>query len=313
MNPPSWYRQAVDNLVILRFDLKIGATGIHAAFSTRHGGTSRPPFAGLNMGSNVGDEPRAVMRNREAFLKALGFNITDIVSSQQVHQDQVHVVLEGDRGRGAFDPKTSIPSRDALITCERRLPLMMYFADCLPVFIFDPSCPAVGIVHSGREGTLRGVVLRTVEKMIAEFGSVPKDCYAAIGPSIRGCCYAVDDRIMDRVMALTDGGLSIHPLTNMPGKYALDLAEVNKYLLVKAGLPQDHIHDVGLCTSCHQDLFFSHQRDVRRIKPRTMVATKGEWVRTPSTRIPTAETVNLQATGRMAGVVWIGGADEIGR
>ncbi|HHY38272.1 MAG TPA: peptidoglycan editing factor PgeF [Clostridia bacterium] len=265
------------------------------------------------MGLSVGDEPRAVLRNREAFLRVLGFDVNDIVSSQQVHQDGVYVVLKGDRGRGATDRKTSIPSKDALITRESRLPLMMYFADCVPVFIFDLHCPAVGIVHSGREGTLRGVVLRAVEKMNANFGSAPKDCHAAIGPSIRGCCYAVDDRIMDRAMAITDGGLSIHPLANAPGKYSLDLAEVNRLLLVKAGLPQDHIHDIGLCTSCRQDLFYSHQRDVRHIKPRTMVAAEGEWARIPSAHGPTAESLNLQATGRMAGVVWIGEADETGR
>lgn len=297
----------------MRLDLGTGETSVHAAFSTRCGGTSHLPFAGLNMGLSVGDDPQSVIRNRAFFLGALGFTLSDAVSSRQVHGDRVHVVTKVDRGRGALSPETLIPSTDALITRERRLPLMMYFADCVPIFLLDPSLPAVGLVHSGREGTLRGVVLRAVEKMAAEFGSVPKDCHAAIGPSIRGCCYAVDDRVIDRVMAITGGRPCAHPLSEMSGKYALDLAEVNRYLLLKAGLKPDHIHDAGLCTSCRQDLFYSHQRDVRHVKPRVAATAEGAYARARSADGRSAATTSLQATGRMAGVSWIGDPDEAGR
>jgi YfiH family protein len=300
---PSWYIEQKGSIFILRLEVPGNRVGMHAAFSTRKNGTSRGPFEGLNLGYSAGDDSEKVSKNREIFLRTLGFGPKDTISTQQVHGDHVYVVHEEDRGKGGLGDETLIPRTDALITGTPGLPLMMFFADCVPIFLFDPEVPAIAIVHSGREGTLKGVALQALGRMKKEFGSLPERCFAAIGPSIRGCCYAVDDRIMTKVKSLTNDGYTMTGLPERPGMYALDLAEVNRILLANAGICPDQIQKAPLCTSCNPSLFYSHQRDVRRVTPGSMAKCENAIEKLPADG----------ATGRMVGVAWLGDSDGSSR
>ncbi len=113
------------------------------------------------------------------------FNPADVVSCKQVHGDSIKIVDESMRG-------TEIPDCDALITNIRNLPLLIRTADCVPVVLYDERRHVVANIHSGRVGTQKQIVRKTVEMMQSQFGSSPSEIIAAMGPHICGNCYEVD-------------------------------------------------------------------------------------------------------------------------
>jgi YfiH family protein len=136
-------------------------------------------------------------------------------------------------------------------------------ADCLPILIHDPVRRAVAAVHAGWRGTAKGIAARAIAAMRAAYGTDSADCRAAIGPGIRRCCFEVDAAV-GGAMAGALPSWERHATANRPGHWLLDIAGVNWALLESAGLRADRIDDVGLCTSCRNDLFFSHRAEKGR-------------------------------------------------
>lgn len=239
--------------------------GIIHAFSTRQGGVSRPPFATLNLGQSVGDDPAAVNANRRRFFGAFGIEPHRVVRARQVHGDGVLRVDAPLTQRPGF-PHCLVDERaefDALITDLSELALVVSTADCLPILIHDPVHRAVAAVHAGWRGTAKGIASQAIAAMGEAYGTNPSDCRAAIGPGIRRCCFEVDAAVTEKMAAARPDWES-HVTANRPEHWLLDLAGVNRALLEDAGLFPDRIEDVGLCTSCRSDLFFSHRAEKGR-------------------------------------------------
>ncbi|MCC7353435.1 MAG: peptidoglycan editing factor PgeF, partial [Anaerolineae bacterium] len=159
----------------------------------------------------------------------------------------------GPAERGGFFPAT-----DALLTAAPDIPLLLCFADCVPIILYDPARRAVGLVHAGWRGTLAGASATAVAQMAATYGSRPADLHAAIGPAIGPCCYEVGPEVVERVCAAIPDAASV--LRDGHGDRAhFDLWEANRKQLVAAGVGQVEV--AGLCTACHRDEFFSHRGD----------------------------------------------------
>lgn len=230
-----------------------GLPVVHGAF-TRLGGYSRSPFADLNVGSHVGDDPAAVAANHRAICAALGVDPSHVVSAQQVHGDRVARVGAADAGR-------TLEATDALISDTPGLLLLLRFADCVPVWLYDPRHHAVGLAHAGWQGTARCIAAKTACAMGEAFGSRPDDLLAGLGPAIGPCCYEVGNDVIEALrVAVTDveALLSDHSA----GTAHLDLWEANAVQLRAVGVP--HIETAGICTSCHVDAFYSHRREEGR-------------------------------------------------
>ncbi|MCL6515391.1 peptidoglycan editing factor PgeF [Alicyclobacillus sp.] len=229
-------------------------------FSFRVGGVSLPPFHALNVGLRVADEPQRVIQNRAVCAARLGGEVDDFVIGQQVHGASVAVVTRDDRGRGARDADTAIPGVDALVTDCPGLTLAVMAADCVPVLFHDPVRRVVGAAHSGWKGTVAHVVRRVLEVMGEAYGTRAADVDVWIGPSIRRCCYEVDDPVADQVRAAFPRP-PIWPRFGRPGKYWLSLQSAIRSDLLAAGVRAEHIHDTGVCTHCHPAMLFSHRAD----------------------------------------------------
>ncbi|HIC93334.1 MAG TPA: laccase domain-containing protein, partial [Anaerolineae bacterium] len=158
-------RQNSDNgLVYYRFaNLAPYDELVHGVF-TRLGGVSAPPFAWLNVGRSVGDDPRAVEANHALVCQALGLSPDDIATARQVHSSRVAVV--GVEGRGR-----AVPGTDALVTGAPGVALMLRFADCVPIALYDPVRRVIGLVHAGWRGTVEGIARKTVLAMAEACGS----------------------------------------------------------------------------------------------------------------------------------------------
>lgn len=225
----------------------------HGVFS-RLGGVSIPPFATLNTGHTVGDEPDAVVENHRRICHALDVAVASIASGHQVHG--VSVALIGPKDRGLVRP-----TADVMLTDQPDIPLMQRFADCVPLVLYDLGRRALGLVHAGWRGTVQGVALQAVRAMIQAFGSRPADIVAGVGPSIGLCCYEIGPRVAAQVRAgFQEGDRWL--LAQANGAIHLDLWAANCQQLETAGVGQVEV--AKLCTACHIEEFFSHRAEKGR-------------------------------------------------
>lgn len=238
-----------------------------AGFTSRHGGVSEAPYSALNCGLHVLDNPEHVIRNREMLAEAVGQPFDAFTYAEQVHGNEVTVVSLQEKGIGRTSRESAIQAKDGFITKEKGIVLCAQFADCVPLFFYDPVQHVVGLSHAGWKGTVLNISMATISLMTHTFGSQPKDIRAAIGPSIGVCCYELDDTVATRVYAVLEE-MSAAPDEQLTvisgkenGKYMLNLQELNRKLLVQAGIMSSHIEVTQLCTSCRSDDFFSHRKE----------------------------------------------------
>jgi polyphenol oxidase len=171
------------------------APGVLAAFTSRHGGVSAPPFDTLNLGGGVGDDPAAVASNRQLAAAACGHAAAETAWMRQVHGADVAYAPAGSLPAGG-----PLPVVDALFTDVPARALGVLVADCAPVLIADPRARVIGAAHAGREGMAAGVVPALVRAMTGA-GAEPARMRAVIGPAICGGCYEVPAQLRARITA----------------------------------------------------------------------------------------------------------------
>ena len=238
------------------------------AVSTRDGGFSKPPFDSLNLALHVGDDPADVIANRKKFLQALGFKLSDLVTPNQVHGEKIFRVDENYRGCGCENYADSIPETDALITNTPDLPLMLCFADCVPIFFVDADNRAIGLAHGGWKGTLKKIAAKTLLKMNSEFGTRPQDCLIGIAPSIAACCYEVGGGVIDKCKEAFPKNFD-RLLIRRDEKIFLDLPRANVIQLLEIGVPEENISLSNHCTCCTADWYFSYRAAQKKNLDRT--------------------------------------------
>lgn len=251
-------RQAANKLWIGKFS-RFEQAGICHGVATRMGGVSSAPYRSLNLSLRSGDQLENVLENRRRFYAAAAVEPDAVVSGRQVHSDHIAVVTGNERGRGAL-AMNSLPATDGLITAEPGIPLMIFFADCVPVLFFDPKNRVIGGCHAGWRGTASGIAAKTVLAMQQHFGTNPADCLAAIGPSIGPCCYEVDEPVVSQFAArFSWGGELFTP--HGEGHWLIDLWQANQRQLQEIGVPGEQIDVSQVCTACHKDLFYSYRAE----------------------------------------------------
>ncbi|WP_410514528.1 peptidoglycan editing factor PgeF [Paenibacillus sp. BR2-3] len=247
----------------------VNHTGITAGFTSRQGGAGKAPYESLNCAFHVGDNPKDVISNRRILARKLGFQLEDWTCGEQTHGVNIAVVDYKDRGLGSEDRTSAFAETDGLITNVPGVLLTSFYADCVPLYFYDPVRSAVGLAHAGWKGTVAEIAAAMVIKMSDEYGSRPHDILAAIGPSIGECCYEVNDHVMNQVHPLeehfvTETGLSqsLYRKSEANGdKSMLNLKELNRRIMIKAGILPTHIECTTWCTSCNPDLFFSYRKE----------------------------------------------------
>jgi YfiH family protein len=206
------------------------------ALTDRSAGVSVGPYAGLNLGAHVDDDPAAVAQNRSLLEQALG---RPVVYMDQCHGAGVAVVDEV--------PQTP-PSCDAVVTRSVDLALAVLVADCVPVLLSGSG--VVAAVHAGRPGLVAGVVPATVAVM-HELGAATID--AVVGPSVCGRCYEVPE-------AMREAASRVQPVAatvSWTGTPAVDVAAGVVAQLRDAGV---EVRWVPGCTRERPDLY-SYRRD----------------------------------------------------
>jgi YfiH family protein len=219
--------------------------GARAAFSTRLGGASEPPFDSLNLGLLTDDTETAVEENRRRLAAALGFGPEQVAFARQVHGTRL--IEHPERNKP--------PEADGHVLREPGLAALVFTADCLPVAVAGPR--GVAMLHAGWRGLAGGILAAGVDAVGATS--------AAIGPGIGPCCYEVGEEVLGAFSDLGEG---------VADGRMLDLPEVARRQLTRAGV--ERVESASLCTSCEAELFFSHRRDAGRTGRQGGIAWLGD-------------------------------------
>lgn len=227
--------------------------GLYHAVFTRQGGVSPKPWKSLNFGASVGDDIERVQKNKRLALSSVGIKTGSIFDVYQVHSTEV-VQTELPLQPGDMHIKA-----DAIITNKPGVTLLMRFADCVPILLFDPVKRAIGIVHAGWMGTLNKIVTNAVARMKGSYGTNPGDLIACIGPSIGPDHYRVKDDVLERFEKVY-GKLSGEMIRDSEGAKYLDLWKANKIILIQVGVSRIEI--AGICTNCRMEDWYSHRGEL---------------------------------------------------
>jgi polyphenol oxidase len=245
--PMSWFCEELAGLKKYR-SAALNYPSIVQAFSSKDYG---------NMALHTGDLPAKVIENRQRFLNSLGLELANLVAAEQVHGTVVQVVDRQKVGCGAWTVQTSLTGTDALITRERGVILSIFTADCLPIFIYDPQTPAIGIVHAGWRGTIAQIAKLTIHKMVREFKTDPGNCMVTIGPSICANCFKVSVDVAEQFRVVNP-----RVVIQKESDYQVDLGAFNAYLFQEVGIKPEQISITDLCTTgCHGEGFFSYRAE----------------------------------------------------
>lgn len=258
MNSKTMTLKNVNTVPYLTYNSLEEINFIRHGFSTRLGGVSEGIFSSMNLAFNRGDDPNRVTENYKRLCFSIGLDYESLVASAQDHHTFVRRVGKENVGVGIRKPR-DMESVDALITNEKGVTLVTYYADCTPLFFVDIEKKAIGLAHAGWRGTVGRIGEKVIEKMTAEFGTDPEDLVCAVGPAISKCCYEVDKSCADEFYQLEDLDNSKFIFPKENNKYMIDLLETNRQILIKAGVRESNITVSDLCTRCNSDLLWSHR------------------------------------------------------
>ncbi|TAJ90798.1 peptidoglycan editing factor PgeF [bacterium] len=225
--------------------------GLLHGFLGRRGGKSQGPYASLNISFGVGDDPEVVKDNMCDVKRAVGVHDLRIVTMKQVHGDRILEVK---------DKNLKVAGEaDGMVTEKREIFLGVLTADCASILFTVPERKLAGAVHAGWRGTLAGIAPKMVQHLEERYGVKPSSIEVALGPSIGPCCYEVGADVSCPMVEKWER-LAEENIHTRDGKTFLNLREVNRSQLEEAGVPAQQIHQVGPCTSCAPEDFFSYRR-----------------------------------------------------
>jgi YfiH family protein len=214
--------------------------GARVLLSTRRGGVSPAPFDSLNLGRLTDDDGANVDVNRDRLAAAAGVPRERFLYGRQVHGATVRRATEPP------GPARPAADEDGQATALPDAAALVFVADCLPVLLAADG--AVAAVHCGWRGLAGGIVAEGVAAL-RELGAAGP-VTAVVGPGARACCYEVGEEVHEHFAGVPGA---------RAGERNLDLPAVAAFELAEAGV--EEVHDVGLCTMCRRDLFFSHRAD----------------------------------------------------
>ncbi len=243
-----------NGLKLLRFEVFRGEPGLQCAVSTRVGGVSEGPYAGLNLGAGTGDRIERVEENIGLLCAALGAEPARLERMRQRHTANVAVV----EGGGGAPPDNT----DALVTAVPGVPLLALSADCALTCFYDPVRKAAAVVHSGWRGALLDIYAATVNAMRLRFGTRPGDLLAGVSPMISAAHYPVREDFLEKLKAFFPDGSDKRFLTLKEGRHFFNLRELLRQRLEALGVRRHEF--MHLCTYSEKDLFYSWRRDGER-------------------------------------------------
>jgi len=216
--------------------------GVRAAMTLRTGGASGGPYASLNLGDHVGDDPGAVAENRRRLREALSLP-TEPLWLEQVHGTDV----------ARFGGSTR-PRADAAVALEPGQVCAVMVADCLPVLLADRARTCVAAAHAGWRGLAAGVLEATVAALPVD----PARLVAWLGPAIGPEAFEVGPEVRAAFLAV-DPAAEVAFWPGTGDRWLADVYTLARQRLARAGVSE--VYGGGWCTVSDPGRFFSYRRD----------------------------------------------------
>lgn len=227
---------------------------VRALSTWRGGGVSTGPYASLNLGGHVGDDPLCVAENRRRLREHAG------LPAEPAWLHQVHGVAVADLD--AHDAPGA--GCDAALTRVAGRVLAILTADCVPVLFAAADASAVAAAHAGWRGLAAGVLGATVRALAVP----PSGLVAWIGPCIGPAAYEVGEDVRDVMLAAMPGAAcAFRP--NARGRYFADLPALVRMQLGALGIHR--VSGGDACTLTDANRYFSHRRDGQTGRQATLV------------------------------------------
>jgi len=265
----AWVTRQYDALELLQSPLLNTEEkhGLIHAFTTRHGGQTPAPYESFNLGRHVanGQLKEDALANRDVLCNALGFNYGHLKVPGQVHSGNVVQITDA-----VSNPDLS--GVDALVTSLTAVPLLLHFADCVPVMIYERKKKLLAIAHAGWRGTAQSIVKNSVELLVRSLGGDPANMIAAVGPAIGTCCYPTGDDVVEKLLDTvapenSSASQSDHARALIASRLVVrgaddtvrpNLKAFNALQLLQVGVAEVDVSN--LCTACKPELFYSHRQ-----------------------------------------------------
>jgi purine-nucleoside/S-methyl-5'-thioadenosine phosphorylase / adenosine deaminase len=226
--------------------------GLLHGFMGRRGGKSVGAYAGLNVSYRVGDDPKVVSQNVCDMKLAVGIHDGRIVTMRQMHGDNV-IEIKDKQLKEAGEA-------DGMVTPESGIYLGVLTADCVPLLFIAPRQKLAAAVHAGWRGTLAGIAEKTVGLFKDQYNVDASELEVALGPSIGVCCYDVNEDVAGPLMKKW-GPLTTPSIAVKNGKSFVNLSRLNRDILRESGVPGKQLFQIGPCTACSAEDFFSYRRE----------------------------------------------------
>ena len=209
-------------------------------------------------------EFKKAMQDYKNLCNTINVDYKNVVKTNQEHTDNIKIANKKINKDFPDINLEEYSKTDGIITQKENLVLSTTNADCILLLFFDPVIKTIANTHSGWKGTLQRISVKTVQKMVKEFGSEPEDIICCICPSIRKCHFEVDKDVKD-LFEEEFKDLNITQNTDImekqrdKEKWNIDTVLINKMILEKAGLKEENIIDSSLCSVCNKNLIHSYR------------------------------------------------------
>lgn len=243
-----WTRREIKGLTIFQSPLLLEQPLKAHAFTTRLGGETPHPFSSFNLGRHDAAKEfwDDALKNRYRLCDALSISADRMRVPGQVHSAKVEFVEETE----------VLKEVDGLYTKQPDTPILLHFADCVPIIIFERNRSILSVVHAGWRGTASFIAKNAVEEMTNKLGARAEDMVAAVGPAIGTCCYPTSAEVGEQLSRTVSNA---RELIEHDGEQPRpDLRAINAMQLLESGVSEVDVCD--LCTCCHPELFYSHRQ-----------------------------------------------------
>ena len=195
--------------------------------------------------------------NIECYYTYKGYTLENLIKDLNIDN---YYILKQIHSNKVFDI-TNIPKNyegDGLITNKSNIALVTKSKDCNSIFIIDTKNKILGNIHSGWKGTLHSIITIAINQMKEKYNSVSKDIKIVFNPSIRECCFEVDNDVYDLFIKKYKDKSYYKKISN---KYHINLVRIIKDDAKKLGIKEEIIIDNNICTLCNRKLFNSHRNN----------------------------------------------------
>ena len=195
--------------------------------------------------------------NIECYYTYKGYTLENLIKDLNIDN---YYILKQIHSNKVFDI-TNIPKNyegDGLITNKSNIALVTKSKDCNSIFIIDTKNKILGNIHSGWKGTLHSIITIAINQLKEKYNSVSKDIKIVFNPSIRECCFEVDNDVYDLFIKKYKDKSYYKKISN---KYHINLVKIIKDDAKKLGIKEENIIDNNICTLCNRKLFNSHRNN----------------------------------------------------